>query len=123
MGGENYTSENLRKDLLNIQMEDTKATLVRQTGILNQIMEEDNTETQELQQRHKIDIVQTSENNIDQLGICMSQEGPKHPCCGKIRGKRGRKSLKELRESESLNKDQQKIDHLFHNGKGKYLPT
>ena len=123
LGGENYTSENLRRDLLNIQMEDTKAALVRQTGILNQIMEEDNIGTQELQQRHKIDIVQTAENNIDQLGICMSQEGPKRPCCGKIKGKRGRKSLKEIREAESHNKDQQKIDHLFHNGKGKHLPT
>ena len=123
LGGENYTSENLRRDLLNIQMEDMKTKFTKQAGILNQIMEEDNTENQEHVSGHKSNIVQTAEGNFEQLGICMSQEGPKFPCCGKIRGKRGRKSLKELTESESHNKDQQKIDQLFHNGKGKHLPT
>jgi hypothetical protein len=86
-------------------------------------MEENNTENQEHITESKIDIVQIAEGNIGQLGICMSQEGPKHPCCGKAKGKRGRKSLKELRETESLKKDQQKIDQLFHNGKGKHLPA
>ena len=52
----------------------------------------------------------------------MSQEGPKSPCFGKTKGKRGRKSLKELRESKGLSKDQQKIDQIFYNGKGKCLP-
>ena len=123
LGGENYSSENLRRDLLKIQMEDMKATFIKQSGILNHIMEENNTENQEQITESKIDIVHTAEDNIGQLGICMSQEGPKFPCFGKTKGKRGRKSLKELRESESLNKDQQKIDQLFYNGKGKHLPA
>ena len=52
----------------------------------------------------------------------MSLDGPKSPCCGKTKGKRGRKTLKELRELEGLNKDQQKMDQIFYNGKGKCLP-
>ena len=123
LGGENYSSENLRRDLFKIQMEDMKTTFINQSGILNQIMEENNTENQEQITKSKIDIVQTAEGNIGQLGICMTQEGPKFPCYGKTKGKRGRKSLKELRETESLNKEQQKIDQLFHNGKGKHLPA
>ena len=47
LGGENYSSENLRRDLLKIQMEDMKATFINQSSILNQIMEENNTENQE----------------------------------------------------------------------------
>ena len=106
LGGKNYTSENLRRDLLNIQMEDMKTVFAKQTNILKQIMAKNNNENQEQQSEQKIDTVQTTESNMDQLGINMSQEGPKFPSYGKIRGKRGRKSLKELRESESLNKDQ-----------------
>ena len=52
----------------------------------------------------------------------MNQEGLSSPKYGRVKGKRGRKSLKELREVDGLSKEQQKIDQLLNNGKGKCLP-
>ena len=52
----------------------------------------------------------------------MNQEGRTSPNCGKPKGKRGRKSLKELREFEGLAREQRKIDEILNMGKGKDLP-
>ena len=52
----------------------------------------------------------------------MNQEGLKSSICGKMKGKRGRRSLKELRQVDGHNREQQKIDQIFNNGKGKCLP-
>ena len=52
----------------------------------------------------------------------MNQEGLKTPICGRTKQKRGRKSLKELREAAGQVKDQTKISELLNNGKGKFLP-
>jgi hypothetical protein len=64
----------------------------------------------------------TAQNNMEYLGIQMNQEGLSSPKYGRVKGKRGRKSLKELREAAGLSREQQKIDHLLNNGKGKSLP-
>ena len=53
--------------------------------------------------------------------ICMNQEGLVSLVYGKPKGKRGRKSLKEIRETEGLARDQKKIDELLNTGKGKSL--
>ena len=86
-------------------MEDLASTFPKELDLTNQIISERNSEIQEQLPARKIDIVQTTKVNLEQLGIYMSQEGPKSPCCGKTKSKRGRKSLKELRESEGLSKD------------------
>ena len=57
-----------------------------------------------------------------EFGILMNQEGLTSPRYGKLKRKRGRKSLKELRESEGLAREQKKIDELLKMGKGKCLP-
>ena len=57
-----------------------------------------------------------------EFGILMNQEGLTSPIYGKLKRKRGRKSLKELRESEGLAREQKKIDELLKTGKGKFLP-
>ena len=57
-----------------------------------------------------------------ELGIFMNQEGRTSPVYGKPKGKRGRRSLKEIRESEGLAREQRKIDELLNTGKGKGLP-
>lgn len=59
---------------------------------------------------------------IEFLGIQRNQDSLSSPIFGKIKGKRGRRSLKDLREAEGLSREQQKIDHLFKVGKGKCLP-
>ena len=62
------------------------------------------------------------EENQQELGLYMNQEGLSSPIFGKIKGKRGRKTLKELREIEGLSREQRKIDELLKMGKGKCLP-
>ena len=52
----------------------------------------------------------------------MNQEGLSSPKYNKVKGKRGRRSLKKLRELDGLSREQKKIDHLLNIGKGKYLP-
>ena len=122
LGGENYSCEDLRRDILKIQREDTVSALSNQSDLAKQIFSEFGTEYQEHALSDKVEIVQTTEIHLEQLGIYMSQEGSKSPNCGRIKGKRGRKSLKELREAEGLSKEHQKIDQIFYNGKGKDLP-
>ena len=46
----------------------------------------------------------------------------KTPICGKLKQKRGRKSLKELREAAGQVKEQTKILDILQSGKGKILP-
>ena len=87
-------------------MEYLASAFTKQSDLANQIIVESNSENQDQFLARKIEIVQTKKVNVDQLGIYMSQEGPKSPCCGKTKGKRGSKSLKELRELEGLSKDQ-----------------
>ena len=57
-----------------------------------------------------------------ELGIEMNQEGLTSPKYGKPKGKRGRRSLKNLREVEGLAREQRKIDEILNIGKGKCLP-
>lgn len=38
-----------------------------------------------------------------------------------MKGKRGKRSLKELMEEDGLSREQQKVDQLLNNGKGKFL--
>ena len=52
----------------------------------------------------------------------MNQEGIKAPRYGKLKVKRGRKSLKELREVDRQPKEQQKVTQIFNTGKEKVLP-
>ena len=52
----------------------------------------------------------------------MNQERVKSPNFGRAKPKRGRKSLKELREVDGQAYEQQKISKLFNVGKGKILP-
>ena len=66
--------------------------------------------------------MQCASENLDQLGISMHWEGNKVPNCGKTSVKRGRKSLKELREADGKAREQLKISYLFNKGKGKSLP-
>ena len=52
------------------------------------------------------DIVTPSANDLDEyqqdLGLHMNHEGLSSPIFGKLKGRRGRKTLKELRETEGL---------------------
>ena len=52
----------------------------------------------------------------------MNQEGVESPNNGKVKPKRGTKSLKELREVDGQTREQQKISQLFNTWKGKILP-
>jgi hypothetical protein len=52
----------------------------------------------------------------------MNREGLNSPKYGRAKAKRGRKSLKELREVDRQEKEQQKINQLLNTGKGKFLP-
>jgi hypothetical protein len=65
---------------------------------------------------HELGILQ------QELGIAMNQEGLTTPNYGKPKAKRGRRSLKDLRETEGLAREQRKIDELLNMGKGKDLP-
>ena len=66
--------------------------------------------------------IQDLDIHQQKFGIYMNKEGLASPIYGKPKGKRGRRSLKELRESEGLARDQKKIDELLNTGKGKCLP-
>lgn len=150
LGGDNYTCEDLRKDLLNIENEDKNNTLpmmsengidieqgekamgkerkrnsdpemVNQSGLINQILRELENEDTKGEDSIILNAAQNAHNNMEQLGIQMNQEGLNSPKCRKVKVKRGRKSLKELREVDGHNREQQKIDQLFKNRMGKCL--
>lgn len=57
-----------------------------------------------------------------EFGIHMNHEVLTSPICSKPKGKRGRRSLKDLREAEGLAREQRKIDELLNMVKGKCLP-
>lgn len=56
------------------------------------------------------------------MGIAANEDGHNHPKCGKFKGRRGRKSLKELREVAGQAREQKKINDILKAGKGKSLP-
>lgn len=64
-----------------------------------------------------------SQENPVQLGIFKNLEGNRYPNNGRTPMKRGRKSLKVLREADDKVREQQKIYQLFKKGKGKGLPS
>ena len=55
---------------------------------------------------NQLDIALNMLENTDQLGIQKNQEGLISPNYGKVKFKRGRKSLKELREAYGNAKEQ-----------------
>ena len=93
-----------------------------QPCIINQIIRELETEDFEITEDCISPTAQDLEVYQLELGLHMNQEGRISPISGKPKGKRGRKSLKELRESEGLAKEQRKIDELLNTGKGKCPP-
>ena len=149
LGGDNYTAEDLRRDILKIQMEDNTTTRsINTRSKIKGNQGTDRTATRDLKEivncdlnkdnlRNKVsrelemeefgnigECTSAQETEIQQqeFGICMNQEGLVSPVYGKSKGKRGRRSLKELRESEGLANEQRKIDELLNTGRGKSLP-
>lgn len=145
LGGWTYTCDDLRRDLISIEAKD-KANRQRidrkvpaqgnrvdnstkngevedlQADIINKIIKElelENTEGKITQQYNKDSRL---EKATKYLGIQQNQESLSSPNFGKSKGRRGRRSLKDLREAEGLSSEQQKIDQLFNIGKGKCLP-
>lgn len=138
LGGKNYTYDDLRRDILSIEQEDH-----RQRSILNEIPEEmvakriNGTDEDhniitdrillELAEEERILMDKEQQKDIHtinqaQLGIFMNQEGIRTPRYGSSKSKRGRKYLKELREADGQDREQQKISDIFNVGKGKVLP-
>ena len=149
--GENYTAEDLRKDILIIEMEDRLRKQDAQIGSKTKTCqgkdrpskekpsgsEQNNPERDDLEDKICKELEAEEFENIDdwttptvhdldvyqqELGLYMNQEGLTSPNFGKPKSKRGRKSLKEIREIEGLARDQRKIDELLNTGKGKSLP-
>lgn len=79
LGGENYAYEDLRRDIINIQMEDLATEFTSQTSLAKQIPSKVELKEQDQSIIEKKDTVKIAEANLDQLGIYMSQEGPKSP--------------------------------------------
>ena len=79
-------------------------------GLINQILRELKNEKIERNSCNKITTIQNAEINLDQLEIQMNQEALNSPKCSTVKGKRGRRSLKELGEADGLSREQQKID-------------
>ena len=151
LGGEDYTAEDLRRDILRIEKEDNllkqdkqignKADISQETDItimgdlkvaeqkdmdLNDLRDKICSELEDGEFEKIEDYNSPTEQNLEiyhqEFGILMNQEGLSSPIYGKLKRKRGRKSLKELRESEGLAREQKKIDELLKMGKGKCLP-
>ena len=150
LGGDDYTAEDLQRDIIAIQLEDSEMKQVKQsriktkdkqegdrtimgeaTALENKEFKEVNIGNQictelELEESDKTEegfVLTEQELGIFQqeLGIQMNQQGLTYPNYGKPKGKRGRRSLKELRETEGLAREQRKIDELLNMGKGKCL--
>ena len=137
LGGENYTFSDLKKDLQSFEREadpnsqseiaqiveePTDKDLAFSDQLLSEIGNEDDGKDPHKVDSSRISTVQCASENLDQLGISMHWEGNKVPNCGKTSVKRGRKSLKELREADGKAREQLKISYLFNKGKGKSLP-
>ena len=103
-------------------MEEPRLVDLEQSRVVSQIISD--LENEELD---KQDVLKkSSEHNLvdipQHLGIYMNREGLSSPKYGRAKGKRGRRSLKELREADGHCREQQKIDNLLNIGKWKYLP-
>ena len=148
LGGEDYTAEDLQRDLIKIQLEDRARKPENQNeeklcdiqeGKQTKKGEKENETLEKDSLGHKIcqelemEEFERSEEGIcptghelgilqQELGIAMNQEGLTTPNYGKPKAKRGRRSLKDLRETEGLAREQRKIDELLNMGKGKDLP-
>ena len=147
LGGSNYTCDDLRRDLISIEAEDKARRLDQsidkkvanlghrsdstmgngveedsQAEIIDKIINELEAENTEGKSNHKNKNDFRPEQATETLGIQQNQDSLSSPNFGKSKGKRGRKSLKDLREAEGLSREQQKIDQLFNAGKGKFLP-
>ena len=88
--------------------------------LLQELVEEPKTTIEGSIQKEGTELIQ--ENPV-QLGIFKNLEGNRHPNYGRTPMKRGRKSLKVLREADGKVREKQKINQLFNKGKGKCLPT
>ena len=128
LGGDDYTAEDLQRDMIKIQMEDSarkqdkqneEKSKVNQEGKQTNMeereiktLEEDSIgskickelEMEEFERTEECICPTVQELGIFQqeLGIAMNQEGLTTPNYGKPKGKRGRRSLKDLREAEGL---------------------
>ena len=73
--------------------------------LIEQIMKElENEEKCEKEgKQHEISL--NAQENIEQLGILMNQEGINTPKYSRLQAKRGRKSLKELKEVDGQAKE------------------
>ena len=130
LGGDNYTCENLKRDLLNIENEDkdmshsqisgnkiyieqrdkvvgkdsgkgSDSKMGNQSSLINQILRDlENEDTKGKDSNKLSDAQNAQKTNLDQLGIQMNQEGLNSPKCTKLKARRGMKSLKELREAD-----------------------
>lgn len=77
-----------------------------QVMLAEHILQELENEDKDQKEGKQSKITLNAQENIEQLGIQMNQEGINSPKCGKVKAKRGRKSLKELREADGQAKDQ-----------------
>ena len=139
LGGANYTFMDLRRDLQLFDQEDgstkeaeseihdgeqqkDKLELQKDLSdqLLRELVEEPETAKEGITQKEG---AESAQENPVQLGIFKNLEGNRHPNYGKTPMKRGRKSLKVLREADGKVREQQKINQLFKKGKGKCLPA
>ena len=74
-------------------------------SIINQIIRELKTEDMEGKVSNKISITHNAEKDLENLKIQMNQEGLSSPKYGKVKGKRSRRSLKELKEANGLSRE------------------
>ena len=151
LGEEDYTTEDRRRDILKIEMEDNLLQQYENYGNKSKVNQEMNrirignlTELNHVD-LDKDDIRSKVFNELEKeefgktrdikspsahspidyqqdLDLHMNQEGLSYPKYDRSKGKRGRKSLKELREADGQCREQQKIDNLLNIGKGKCLP-
>ena len=121
----NLTVNSPSKEKLSIEVEDSRPNNIINEGelqISNLLVKEIISEANQVGKESKIAAKVVKEQCLEKIGIAENQEGQKTPMCGKTKQKRGRKSLKELRESARQEKEQAKIFDLLNNGKGKCLP-
>lgn len=148
LGGDNYTYDDLRRDLMIVEIGNNAKRQIQDSGpspkdnqqgkegnmigkdsylnsqpcIINRIIKElEHAYIEEKSYKEKISNLNI-EKVLVELGIQKNQVGLCSPNFGKVKGKRGRRSLKDLREFEGLYREQKKIDQLLNIGKGKSLP-
>ena len=139
LGGKEYTKEDLRRDILALEGNNTfRSDTVYPEEYSKQYLEGEEFSKQQRVSEFIMQEVIDEEGNDqgwcqadtdinvsfgkEQLGLARNQEGFKYPNFGQKKSKRGRKSLKELRELDGKAREQQKINQIFNAGKGKGLP-